>query len=112
MTVLTNGNLETAKAQLAYAEIDHFFGEIFSVESIRIYKPHPATYSHVVKEMKASPIYSMLLSAHAWDLMGAQRTGLMTGFVQRPGKGAYPLMERPTLTGTSLISMAQTLVGA
>ncbi|MEB8329111.1 haloacid dehalogenase type II [Flavobacteriaceae bacterium KMM 6897] len=110
MVALTNGTLEVVKAQLQYAEIDHFFDEIFSVESLRFYKPHPATYTHVVKEMKASPIYSMLIAAHGWDIAGAQRAGLMTGFVSRPGKFPYPLAEVADISGSNVLSIAKTLV--
>ncbi len=111
MVTLTNGSTATLKAQLAYAELDHFFENIFSVESVRLYKPHPATYHHVIKEMKISPIYSMLVSTHAWDLMGAQRAGLMTGFVQRPNRQGYPLMDSPTLSVGSLTALSELLTG-
>lgn len=110
MVALTNGTLEVVKAQLEYAEIDHFFDEIFSVESLKCYKPHLATYTHVVKEMKASPIYSMLIAAHGWDIMGAQRAGLMTGFVSRPGKYPYPLAEEADISGSNILSIAKALV--
>ncbi|MGY8915852.1 MAG: haloacid dehalogenase type II [Flavobacteriales bacterium] len=110
MVALTNGTMEVLKAQLAYAEIDHFFDEVFSVEIVKQYKPHPSTYTHVVKEMKASPIYSMLIAAHGWDIAGAQRAGLMTGFVSRPGKFPYPLAQEADITGSNILSIAKALV--
>lgn len=110
MVALTNGTMEVLKAQLAYAEIDHFFDEIFSVESVKQYKPHPSTYTYVVKEMKASPIYTMLIAAHGWDVAGAQRAGLMTGFVSRPGKFPYPLAEEADISGSNILSIAKALV--
>ncbi|MEJ1221903.1 haloacid dehalogenase type II [Sediminicola sp. 1XM1-17] len=110
MVALTNGTQDVVKAQLEFAEIDHFFDEIFSVESVRYFKPHPATYTHVVKEMKASPIYTMLIAAHGWDITGAQRAGLMTGFISRPGKFPYPLAEDADMTASNILSMAKILV--
>ncbi|MFT5943261.1 MAG: 2-haloacid dehalogenase, partial [Sediminicola sp.] len=110
MVALTNGNMEVVKAQLKYAEIDHFFDELFSVESVKQFKPHPTTYAHVLKEMKASPIYTMMVAAHGWDILGAQRAGLMTGFVSRPGKFPYPLAEEADIIGSNILSIAQTLV--
>ncbi len=110
MVALTNGTMEVVKAQMAFAEIDHFFDELFSVENVKQYKPHPSTYTHVVKEMKASPIYTMLIAAHGWDIAGAQRAGLMTGFVARPGKFPYPLAEEADITGSNILSIAKELV--
>ncbi|MET7029169.1 haloacid dehalogenase type II [Sediminicola luteus] len=110
MVALTNGTMEVVKAQMAFAEIDHFFDELFSVENVKQYKPHPSTYTHVVKEMKASPIYTMLIAAHGWDIAGAQRAGLMTGFVSRPGKFPYPLAEEADITGSNILSIAKELV--
>ncbi len=110
MVALTNGTMEVVKAQMAFAEIDHFFDELFSVENVKQYKPHPSTYTHVVKEMKASPIYTMLIAAHGWDIAGAHRAGLMTGFVSRPGKFPYPLAEEADITGSNILSIAKALV--
>ncbi len=110
MVALTNGTMEVVKAQMAFAEIDHFFDELFSVENVKQYKPHPSTYTHVVKEMKASPIYTMLIAAHGWDIAGAHRAGLMTGFVSRPGKFPYPLAEEADITGSNILSIARALV--
>lgn len=110
MVALTNGTMDVVKAQLEFAELDHFFDEIFSVESVKYYKPHPATYTHVVKEMKASPIYSMLVAAHGWDIAGAQRAGLMTGFISRPGKFPYPLADDADCTASTVLTLARALV--
>ncbi len=110
MVALTNGTMDVVKAQLEFAELDHFFDEIFSVQNVKYYKPHPATYTYVVKEMKASPIYSMLVAAHGWDIAGAQRAGLMTCFISRPGKFPYPLAEDADFTASNVLSMAKALV--
>ena len=48
----------------------------------------------------------MLVAAHAWDSIGAQRVGLQTAFVQRLGKFLYSKSPRPSLLVKDLKELA------
>ena len=50
-----------------------------------------------------------MVAAHGWDIAGAQRTGLKTAFIQRPGKFLFPLAGEPTLTVRSIEALANVL---
>ena len=58
----------------------------FSGETFRHYKPDPESYLGVVKTMYLQPHQVMLVAAHNNDLRAAQKCGLSTGFVTRPGE--------------------------
>jgi 2-haloacid dehalogenase len=52
-----------------------------------------------------------MVAAHGWDLLGASRTGLRTGWVSR--KERYPLEThpQPDASGTNLLALAGLLTG-
>ncbi|MEH6406339.1 MAG: haloacid dehalogenase type II [Leeuwenhoekiella sp.] len=112
LAALTNGNLPTAKEQLAYAKIDTFFTEIFSVDSVSKYKPHHEAYELVYNSLNREPENTMLIAAHGWDITGAARAGLQTAFISRPGKFMYPLAEKPTFTAKNLLELAKKLAAS
>lgn len=91
MVALTNGGKQTLLQQMKHAGISHFFEEMYSVEAVRKFKPHPETYQYVLTQQNIAPASAMLIAAHGWDIMGAGRAGLKTAFINRPGKFPYPL---------------------
>ncbi len=93
MVALTNGSPDAAKEQLAYSKIDRYLNRAFSVEAVGQYKPHPAAYEYVLKEMNMSAAEAVMVACHPWDLLGAKRAGLKTCYVHRPGMPLYPLGE-------------------
>ncbi|HEA30978.1 MAG TPA: haloacid dehalogenase type II [Leeuwenhoekiella sp.] len=106
---LTNGSLRTVKDQLHFAKIDHFFKGIYSVDAVQKYKPHSETYAHVLNVMNTEKENAMLVAAHSWDVTGAQRAGLQTCFVERPGKFSYPLAEKSTYSVKKLTDLSDLL---
>ncbi len=107
LVALTNGSLEVVQKQLDHAEISQFFERIFSVEITGKFKPDPATYNHVLDQMQIPASKGMMLAAHAWDILGAQRVGMQTAFVARSGKILYPAGPVPEYTGNSLVEIAE-----
>lgn len=102
LVALTNGGKDTVDKQLKNARIENFFDAVYSVEAIGKFKPHPDAYHYVLGKENTKPEDSMLIAAHAWDITGAQRAGLRTAFVNRPGKFLYPLAQQPEIMGKDL----------
>ncbi len=109
LAALTNGSLRTVKDQLHFAKINHLFTGIYSVDAVQKYKPQPETYAHVLNVMNTEKKNAMLVAAHGWDITGAQRAGLQTCFVQRPGKFIYPLAQKPTFSIQKLTDLSHLL---
>lgn len=110
MVALSNGGQLSLVKQLKNAGIDRFFENIYSVESVRKFKPHPKTYEYVLQMQMIEAKDAMLIAAHAWDIAGARRAGLQTAFLQRPGKSLYPLEKQPEMIGNSLSDIAKALL--
>ncbi|ERM84305.1 hypothetical protein P872_14765 [Rhodonellum psychrophilum GCM71 = DSM 17998] len=110
MVVLTNGTLEVAKEQLKYSGLDAYFEDIFSVESVKNYKPHGMNYQKVLGQMNVSATEAMMVACHAWDITGAQRAGLQGCFIARPGMVWYPLENRPMILENTLSQAAAKII--
>jgi 2-haloacid dehalogenase len=60
------------------------FDAILSAELVRAYKPKPEVYLSAPRLLGLEPPEVMLVACHPWDLKGARKAGLRTGFVARP----------------------------
>jgi 2-haloacid dehalogenase len=107
LVALTNGTLEVAKEQLQYSGLEHFFEQVFSVESVKHYKPHGLAYLKVLRQMDMSASETMMVACHAWDITGAQRVGLQGCFISRPGMVWYPLERKPLIIADTVIQAAE-----
>ncbi|UED84252.1 haloacid dehalogenase type II [Streptomyces profundus] len=62
--------------------------QTLSAEDARAYKPAPEVYRLAIDAAGCPPERVLMVAAHAWDLRGAQATGLRTAYVHRPGGDA------------------------
>lgn len=92
---LTNSSNAGVSAQFEYTGLTQFFERRFSVEDVKVFKPHPKTYSWVLDELGIKPEEALMVAAHAWDLAGAKAMGLQTAFIHRPNTTLYPNTSEP-----------------
>jgi 2-haloacid dehalogenase len=106
MVALTNSPPQMAEAQIRNAGLDRFFERIFSVDSVRRYKPAPEPYRMVASELRVTTSELRMVAAHAWDIGGAMHAGCAGAFVARPGKALFPLLPAPDVIGEDLAQVA------
>ena len=111
MIAFSNGKPSVLKEQLKFSGLTTYFDQILSVDGVKRYKPHPDTYKYALKQTNAKAESSMMVAAHGWDIAGAQKAGLKSAFIERPGKFIFPLADKPTLQFDSITGLAQELVG-
>lgn len=58
--------------------------QALSSEAVLAYKPAPEVYRLAIDTAGCPPERVLMVAAHAWDLRGAQATGMRTAYVQRP----------------------------
>ena len=106
--VLTNSGERQARYLLEAANLDERVVEVVSAEEIELYKPHPAVYRHAAERLGVEPRRITLISAHAWDVVGAKAAGLDAVWVDRlerewpfakgkPRRAAHDLVEAADL---------------
>ncbi|HEY3527879.1 MAG TPA: haloacid dehalogenase type II [Nocardioides sp.] len=111
LVTLTNGSTSVAEGLLERAGLADAFERLMSVESAGAWKPHPSSYAYALGECGVSAGEAILVAVHPWDIDGAARAGLRTGWLNRSG-GSYPsYFRRPELEVGSLVELAHAWEG-
>ena len=63
--------------------LDNIFDDIFSVENVKVYKPHSKVYEIPVKKYNLKPSEITFLSANTWDVSGGGNYGYNAVWVNR-----------------------------
>jgi len=106
--ILSNGSPSMLVAAVRRAELEELLDEVISVDSVRIYKPHPSVYQLAVDRLRMPPERICFLSANAWDASGAAQFGFRVIWINRfraqpeqlpgkPEKEIHSLAELPDL---------------
>jgi 2-haloacid dehalogenase len=96
---------------LENAGIAGHFERQFSVDTLRVFKPSTGLYTTVASELGVRPSDCMMVAAHVWDTIGAQRAGFSGALITRPGNAPLPApgVPQPTLVVGDLIEFAERL---
>ncbi len=106
VVALTNGAAATTAALLARAGLDALVPRVISVDEVRAWKPAPAPYLHAADVLGVEPRRLALVAVHGWDVHGAHRAGLVTGWSSRR-EGVFPAaFDLPDVTGADLVEVA------
>jgi len=96
---------------LEHAGLGGFFERQFSVDARRTFKPAPAVYHYVCDELAVEPGEAMMVAAHVWDTIGAQRAGLDAALITRPGNAPLVAdgLPQPSVVARDLRELAAQL---
>ncbi len=111
IVALTNGSADVTKTLIARAGLSDLVARVISVDEIGRWKPQPEVYLHCAAKMGVDPARLALVAAHGWDIQGARRAGLITGYVARDGKPYPAVMEAPDAQADSLDGVIAKLFG-
>jgi len=93
------------------AGLGRYFERQFSVDSSRVFKPATRLYRDVAEELGEDAAACMMVAAHPWDLVGAQRAGYTSTLITRPGNAPLRVdgLPQPTLVAPDLRVLAKQL---
>ncbi len=83
MVAFSNGVGATLRGLLTHARLMPPLSDVVSVDEVKTYKPSPVVYHHLVARGGQSPDRTWLVSANAWDVLGAKAAGLKAAWVRR-----------------------------
>lgn len=106
LVALTNGNADNTRRLLERAGLEAQIERVISIDGVCRWKPAGAVYLHAAKVAGVAPDELALVAAHAWDIQGASRAGLVTGWVSWLEKQFSPAMNPPDVTGATLIEVS------
>ena len=110
MIALTNSNIESAKQQLRNSKIIDYFDQVISVEEFNALKPSSKVYLEASNRMKCSISSMRMIACHAWDLIGASKSGMKVAYVQRTGQYWNPIFSKPEIFENNLIDLAKKII--
>lgn len=109
LATLTNGAAETAGELLEGAGLADLVERFVSVDEVRRWKPAREPYLHAARELGVAPAECALVAVHPWDIDGAKRAGLQTGWLNRRTTTYPGFFKAPDATGEALGLLADAL---
>lgn len=110
IAALTNGSASNTTALLERHGLAGAFDAVVSVDEVRTWKPRPAPYEHIVDRLGVDRDRVAMVAVHAWDLHGARRAGLVTGWAARLERVWANVFDPPDVTADDLIGVADGLL--
>jgi 2-haloacid dehalogenase len=83
VAILSNGSPPMLDAAVKASGMAGSFDALFSVESVRAYKPRPEVYALVTEGFAITPQDVVFVSSNRWDVMGAAVFGFRPFWVNR-----------------------------
>jgi 2-haloacid dehalogenase len=83
--ILSNGSPKMLDAAVENAKVGGDLDAVFSVDTIRIYKPRAEVYALVTDAFALAPPEVAFVSSNRWDVMGATSFGFKCVWVNRAG---------------------------
>ncbi len=110
IVTLSNGAARVAESLLERAGLRDLVERCLSVSDAGRWKPAAEAYAYAVRCCDVEPVDAVLVAVHPWDIDGAARAGMRTGWLARDG-GAYPPFFRaPELSARDLPALAAALI--
>ena len=109
LLTLTNGSAQVAERLFGAAGIRGEFEALLSVEQAGAWKPARAAYEYAARTCGVDLGDMLLVAVHPWDIDGAARAGMSTGWINRYGSPYPGSFTRPALTVAGLPELAEQL---
>ena len=98
IATLTNGPKKNSINLLKKNKLIKLVDYQFSVEDLKIWKPHPEPYLFVSDKLNYNPNEIIMVAAHGWDINGAKKVGMKTGYIKSYEKRLSSYYEKADYT--------------
>ncbi len=95
MAILSNGTERWLRSAVAANALEGCFDEILSVDSLGVFKPHPAVYRLAEQALQLPAGAISFQSSNGWDAYSAQAYGMRAVWCNRSGQPAERLPATP-----------------
>jgi 2-haloacid dehalogenase len=110
--VITNAGTGSTEALLASSGLDAFVERVVSAGDAGAWKPAARPYIRAAELAGVAPDRVAMVTVHPWDVHGAHRAGLLTGWCNR-GQGHFPsAFARPDVEADGLLALVERLLGS
>ena len=98
IATLTNGPKKNSINLLKKNKLIKLVDYQFSVEDLKIWMPHPEPYLFVSDQLNYNPNEIIMVAAHGWDINGAKKVGMKTGYIKSYEKRLSSYYEKADYT--------------
>jgi len=106
LVTLSNGSTSVADGLLSRAGLLDDFEQLLSVADAPAWKPVAAAYTTALNTCGVAADEAMLVASHPWDIDGAARAGLRTGWLRRGAAGYPSYFRQPEIEAADLEELA------
>ncbi len=111
IVTLSNGAAAVAESLLERAGLRDLVEDCLSISDAGRWKPAAEAYAYAARSCAADPSELALIAVHPWDIDGARRAGLRTGWLSRDGHEYPSFFLAPEAIGHDLRALAAELIG-
>jgi 2-haloacid dehalogenase len=108
--VLTQSSATAADQVLRFAGLRDRIDLVIGADEVGAFKPDPRAYAMMVERTGVTVDEICFVAAHWWDVMGAARAGMRTGWVGRRERRLLVTVPEPTIRGDDLTAVADRIV--
>ena len=83
LAILSNGTPSLLNELVKSNNLDNIFNDIFSIEEVKVYKPHPKVYNIPIEKYQIQKKEVAYLSANTWDVSAGGNFGFNPVWVNR-----------------------------
>jgi 2-haloacid dehalogenase len=110
IVTLTNGGVAQTGALLHAAGLDRYVERVLPADEAGRWKPAPEPYGYAAHALGVPTERLALVAVHAWDVHGARRAGLVTGWASRLEHTFADIFEPPDVSGPDLVTVVDRLL--
>lgn len=111
IVTLSNGAARVAESLLERAGLRALVEQCLSVDEAGRWKPAAEAYAYATAQCQIDPGEAALIAVHPWDIDGATRAGLHTGWLARDGADYPSFFRPPEHMARDLPALVSALVG-
>jgi len=109
IAALTNSPEQIVRNRMEKTGLISYFEKVLSAEHVQKYKPAMEVYRWASQSLSVSPGEMLLVSAHGWDIAGAENAGLQTAYILQTNQMLYPLAPQPDFICKDLLALSAQL---
>jgi 2-haloacid dehalogenase len=83
--ILSVGTKPMLTEMVSHADMSSYFDKLISVDAVKVYKPHPATYQLVLDEFGVAMSEVGFVTSNYFDVAGAKAFGFKVFWINRTG---------------------------
>jgi len=108
VVAFSNGTEKTVRSVLDNAGLLSLFSEVISVDDLKTFKPDPRVYEYLAQRLGRDKGSVWLVSANAWDVIGAKSAGLKAAWIRRKEDAVFDPWEiQPDVVVHDLLELAK-----